>query len=210
MAKGHKKRKTTVNIPICIAGILLCLTLLSIHFMSGLYARYTTSSSGQDSARVIKFGDITLSEIGDFSNFEGQAFLAPGVDLKKKVTVDFSGSESSVYVFIEVSLSSHWNYSDHKKVTACNGKIQWEVADGWKYLPTSDTGKCIYYKELEPNEKMTAVDFIKNEGKITVSGEITRTEFATLDKMQIDLRALVAQSNGFAGVTEAWTSISAN
>ncbi|MBQ8184799.1 MAG: hypothetical protein IJ036_03325 [Lachnospiraceae bacterium] len=43
------------NIPMCIACVLLCLTLLSIHMTSGLFARYTTSDSAMDSARVAAF-----------------------------------------------------------------------------------------------------------------------------------------------------------
>lgn len=38
-----------------IAGVLLCLTLLSTHFTSGMMARYSTTVSGSDSARVAKF-----------------------------------------------------------------------------------------------------------------------------------------------------------
>ena len=44
-----------VNWPMRIAGILLCLVLVSFHFTSGLYARYTTRGEGEDSARVAKF-----------------------------------------------------------------------------------------------------------------------------------------------------------
>ena len=43
------------NIPMCAALILLCLTLISTHLTCGLYARYTSSAAGSDSARVAKF-----------------------------------------------------------------------------------------------------------------------------------------------------------
>ena len=59
--------KAKLNIPMCAALVLLLLTMVSIHLTSGLYARYTTTSSGSDSARVAKFDvvgefgeDITL------------------------------------------------------------------------------------------------------------------------------------------------------
>lgn len=54
------KKKAKVNIPMCAAAVLLCLTLVSIHLTSGLYARYSTSASGSDSARVAKF-DVAVS-----------------------------------------------------------------------------------------------------------------------------------------------------
>ena len=53
--------KAKVNIPMCAALVLLLLTMISIHLTSGLYARYTATSTGSDSARVAKFdvkGDI--------------------------------------------------------------------------------------------------------------------------------------------------------
>lgn len=49
------KHPRRVNIPMCLAGILFCLTMISIHFTSGLYAKYTTKYGSEDSARVAKF-----------------------------------------------------------------------------------------------------------------------------------------------------------
>lgn len=47
--------KPKINIPMCVAFILFVLTLVSIHMTSGLYARYTVTSSSLDSARVAMF-----------------------------------------------------------------------------------------------------------------------------------------------------------
>ena len=52
------KRKAPVKIGhvlICIAAVLFCLVIISTAMMSGLYARYTSRNSGEDSARVAKF-----------------------------------------------------------------------------------------------------------------------------------------------------------
>ena len=61
-----KKESHRSNWILYLAGVLLCLTLFSMHLTSGLYARYAASASGGDSARVAKF-DIaqkgTLSEL---------------------------------------------------------------------------------------------------------------------------------------------------
>lgn len=51
MRKADKK----INIPLCVATVLLCLTMFSTYMTSGLYARYTASASGGDSARVAAF-----------------------------------------------------------------------------------------------------------------------------------------------------------
>lgn len=50
-----ERKPSKVNIPMCIACVLLCLTLFSIHLTAGLYARYTASSESTDTARVAKF-----------------------------------------------------------------------------------------------------------------------------------------------------------
>ena len=52
MVRHHK---TKMNIPMCLAAILLCLTLFSYHFCGGLYAKYLNKNNGNDEARIAKF-----------------------------------------------------------------------------------------------------------------------------------------------------------
>ena len=55
--------KAKLNIPMCAALVLLLLTMISVHLTSGLYARYTTTATGSDSARVAKFKvECTVAE----------------------------------------------------------------------------------------------------------------------------------------------------
>ena len=194
MARHHKAK---INIPMCFAAILLCLTLISIHLTSGLYAKYISSASGNDSARVIKFGELTLTEEGDF--YEGnKLMIIPGVALTKKATVSFSGSESATYVFVEIT-PSKWSTTDNKTFSLMsNGKtaMQWNVAEGWLFLK-SDNGTYIYYRELTPNTELIATDIIAENGKITVSNQITKSEIQVMTGISIKLRATVVQSGGF-------------
>lgn len=53
------KNKNKVNIPLFLAGILFFLTLISSSLTSNLIAKYSTTASGSDSARVAKFDVIT-------------------------------------------------------------------------------------------------------------------------------------------------------
>ena len=46
------KKTFKLNTMLKLAGILLCLVLVTIHLASNLYAKYTSSDSGSDSARV--------------------------------------------------------------------------------------------------------------------------------------------------------------
>ena len=206
MVRNHK---TKINIPMCLAVILLCLTLISIHLTSGLYAKYISSASGNDSARVIKFGELTLTEEGDF--YEGnKLMIIPGVALTKKATVSFSGSESATYVFVEIT-PSKWSTTDNKTFSLMsNGKtaMQWNVAEGWLFLK-SDNGTYIYYRELTPNTELIATDIIAENGKITVSNQITKSEIQVMTGISIKLRATVVQSGGFENPEAAWSSVAA-
>ena len=206
MVRHHK---TKMNIPMCLAAILLCLTLISIHLTSGLYAKYISSASGNDSARVIKFGELTLTEEGDF--YEGnKLMIIPGVALTKKATVSFSGSESATYVFVEIT-PSKWSTTDNKTFSLMsNGKtaMQWNVAEGWLFLK-SDNGTYIYYRELTPNTELIATDIIARNGKITVSDQITKSEIKAMTDVSIKLRATVVQSGGFENPEAAWNSVAA-
>ena len=205
LAKHTKTAK--VNIPMCIASFLFCLTLISIHLTSGLYAKYISSASGNDSARVIKFGELTLTEEGDF--YEGnKLMIIPGVALTKKATVSFSGSESATYVFVEIT-PSKWSTTDNKTFSLMsNGKtaMQWNVAEGWLFLK-SDNGTYIYYRELTPNTELIATDIIAENGKITVSNQITKSEIQVMTGISIKLRATVVQSGGFENPEAAWNSV---
>ena len=206
MVRHHK---TKMNIPMCLAAILLCLTLISIHLTSGLYAKYISSASGNDSARVIKFGELTLTEEGDF--YEGnKLMIIPGVALTKKATVSFSGSESATYVFVEIT-PSKWSTSDNKTFSLMsNGKtaMQWNVAEGWLFLK-SDNGTYIYYRELTPNTELIATDIIAENGKIAVSNQITKSVIQVMTGISIKLRATVVQSGGFENPEAAWNSVAA-
>ena len=67
------KNINKVNIPLLLAGILFCLTLISSSLTSNLIAKYSTTATGSDSARVAKF-DVNTST----NNQPGTIELVPG------------------------------------------------------------------------------------------------------------------------------------
>lgn len=193
----------------CIAFFLFCLTLISIHLTSGLYARYISSAPTGDSARVITFGDLTLTETGDFYE-ESKLMIIPGVDLTKRAAIDFSGSEAATYVFVEVA-TAEWQTTDNFTFSIYfDDKVlmQWSIADGWSYLKKLD-GTYVYYRELAPNTELAAADIIADDGKIAVSDQITKSEIESMTGISIKLRAAVVQSGGFNSPEAAWNSIAA-
>ena len=206
-AAGNGKRHS-VNIPMCLAAVLFCLTLISIHLISGLYAMYISHANDGASARVIRFGNLTLTESGDFDS--GSAKIIPGVNLTKRAQVDFTGSESATYVFVALTPTGGWTTLNNVDFSLLAGKMQWSVAAGWTFL-SSSAGTYVYYRELTPGVALESADVIANNGVITVSNQITKYDLQGLIdgnvNVSIKLRATVVQSGGFADAAAAWASV---
>lgn len=64
------------NICMRLAALFLCLTMISLYFVSGLFAKYTTESDSSDSARVAAF----VFDVKDTTNhfFDVSTVDAPG------------------------------------------------------------------------------------------------------------------------------------
>lgn len=205
------RERAKFNIPMVIACVLLCLTLLSVHFTSDIFARYTTRADGKDLARVAGFSEIIIEETGDFET--GIAYMIPGVDLTKKATVSFGPTELATYVFVKVETASNWaikiDNSDNHTYTAVNRKVSWKIDSGWEFLTRSigETEVRVYYKKLNPNETLDKIDIIADGGKITVNDTITRKEIPDPGKEYfINLSAIAVQASGFETAKDAWES----
>ena len=213
MAKGRfeKTRTPVVNVAMCFAVVLFWLVIVTTYMSSGLFARYATQATGGDSARVIKFGELTV--VGS-----GELLIAPGVDLDIPVTVSFSGSEAATYVFAEVVLtdSKQWTRSN-KTFQMLNGKIHWDMAEGWTRLDSA-AERHVFYCALAPNATLDNAELIKG-GDIFVATDVTRTEHKSLFTPAtestpavyptITFHLSVVQSHGFANVDAAWASLAA-
>ena len=97
------KRVRRKNWMLRIAVVLLVMSLVSMHMVSGIFARYTTSASGSDGARVAKF-QITDSLLqGGASVSTGlMVGLVPGVPYQLEVSVH-NASEVAVEYAIGVN-----------------------------------------------------------------------------------------------------------
>lgn len=92
--RNHMK----LNIPMCLGLVLLCLTLISIHFTSGLYAKYVSKNDAEDSARVAKFDvvvspkDLSLNDVvlaTMESNSDDKSSCVLTIDNKSEVAVNY-------------------------------------------------------------------------------------------------------------------------
>jgi len=102
MGKYLHKSKTKVNIPVCIAVLLLCLTLFSSCLVSGLSARYAVSGQSGGYARVAKF---SIEGSGFLSQFV-EADVFPGGEKKVDLVIQ---NNSEVGVEYEITVTNETN-----------------------------------------------------------------------------------------------------
>lgn len=208
--------KNKKNRPMYAACILLCLVLITAHMTSGLYSRYTAGGSGSDSARVISFGNLTLTESGDFlADDQGSSTntlrVTPGVNLAKQATVNFEGSEAAAYVFLTVTVNSGWTTTEdsyYKGFSLGSGAMTWSVASDWTYVAQVTNADSITYAYcivLEPNKTLQKT--VITDGEIQVSSSITESQLGGMTIPDITFQATAVQSNGFSSAEAAWNSI---
>ena len=224
MRKGKylRRRMVFVNIPMCAAMVLLWLVFVTTYLACGLYAKYSTTSGGSDSARVIAFRNLTVTENGDFDKKDGknEFIFLPGVDMTKDIEVSFDGSEADCFVFVKIEAPG-WNTDNHVTFIDSRSLMSWAVNVGtteapvWQHL-SSDGSTHVYYQILESNEVLDPCDVI-SEGKVYVNEAVGDNDMRALYKactdaigtnpININVTAYAVQANGFESVSAAWTSL---
>lgn len=211
--KKIPRNRNTINIPLCLAFILLCFTLISTHLTSGIYARYSISDYSLDSAKAISFGSLDIIESEDFIE-KNNLMIVPGVNINKKATVYFEGSESATYIFLELIAvpSGRWDsYNNNLFTLIYNDKeiMNWSIADKWNYLANTTDGRYIYYQSLAPNRVFN--EDIIEDSIVEINELLTNEDMKNLNnigEISIKYRAIAVQSNGFENPAAAWESIS--
>jgi len=157
--------KTKMNIPMCLAAILLCLTLFSFHFRGGLYARYTTSDSGEDAGRVARFD---VSEDGAYFSKNLLIETAPG-KVEREIVVT---NNSEVAVAYTVTI----------KNTTKNIPYSFSVDDSEPML-----NECSVTCYLKPNstERISIVAEWAEEGALKYMGMVDLITL-TISAQQVD------------------------
>ncbi len=119
------KSRAKVNITLRIAAVMLVLVLISASMISGMYARFTTTAYGEDSARVAKW-DVDVTNTSTTMNFNesGTQIVAEKRDYTFTVT---NNSEVSMEFFVKVSFDkkapAHITLKlDNGEEIECNGE----------------------------------------------------------------------------------------
>ncbi len=172
-----KAKHTPGQIMMLTAGVLLCLVVISIRLMGGLWAKYLTQDDARDQARVIRFGAVTITE-----STGSQYIITPGVGISKNPLLSFPASEATSVVFLTVD-AVHWT-ADGNYGFKCGGStgasLTWSVDNAqWTYLKTETDGKKVYYRVVEALEELDDIPLIK-DSVIAVDDDLLRTELDTL------------------------------
>ena len=169
---------------------LLYLAVATFALTGVTFSRYVVSAYSQDEARVVTFGDLTVTDSGTVQ-------VQPGVSAAKNLTVRFEGSEAATYIFVEVQGGWTLGAAGHT-YTGQSGLMTWRVADGWTHLQDN-----VFYRELAPN---TALDAgLIAGGTVDVSENMTRTELEKLpNSLHIRVQAAAVQREGGDTAQIAW------
>ena len=226
MRKGkyEQHREPVVNVAMCLAIVLFWLVIITTYMSSGLFAKYSTMGKGGDSARVIQFGKLTVTETLDtgVTATGGNLIFVPGTTMKKDITVAFEGSEADTVVFVALEAKG-WSFTAPNATDPAsfalkqegNTLMSWKVENGWNYL-ASDGVRHVFYIFLDSNTPLENKPVIK-DGQITVN-------VATYDAydalagadLNLDVTGYAVQANGFYApdrdtaeevATAAWNSV---
>ena len=200
----NQNKKAKFRLP--FSAVLLYLALIAAALSGVTFSRYVTGTTVSDSARVAMMKELTVTETG----WLDQRVILPGVNMIKKAVVDFEGSEMACYVFCAITANGWTRAADNFHYTAGTDILSWAVDDAkWTFLQ-EDGSTSVYYCIVNANAALHA-DVLADDGKITVSEDITRSQLdalaASAAPLSIKISATAVQYHGFSeglpGYTEA-------
>lgn len=119
-----------------LAAVLLCLTLLSLYLLCGMYARYTSQDGGGDSARVAKFN---VSESDSLQSYTYAVEIIP--DTSEKLEVQITNfSETSVKYILEFLVEGNLPITITPDITNGAGNtLNQQNANAWIWETTKES-----------------------------------------------------------------------
>ena len=198
--KHERKNTNRRKFKLPFSAVLMYLLLITIVLSGVTFSKYVTDTTVGDTARVSYMRDISISETGNFTELNKWIIL-PGVNMQKNATVKFEGSEMACYVFLRITANG-WEKKSDNYSYACpidgTDALFWSVDTDWWTFLTDDTDGAVYYRIVSANTEFNA-NVLANEGTITVSDSLTRTQLGKLTAdMSIDIGATAVQYHGLS------------
>jgi len=176
----RKERSVKMNILMCTVAVLLCATLFSMHFVSGLYARYTTNTNYSNSARIAEFNITQEGTL--FKTIEAE--ITPGETQSAQLTIINKSEVAMEYTLTVTNVTG--NLSPLKfKLNAVNGTVTPVTAEshengtsiyGVSQIPGEHTDKYLLNIVWEPTDEQDALAHIGMVDYITVSVTATQVD----------------------------------
>lgn len=166
------------------------------------FSKYVSSTVAENYARVIRFGELYITNGAD-SYEEENIKIVPGAEIKKNPTVNFDGSEAQSCVFLKIN-SSYWTYdsTDRSFSYISNNKkiIIWNICKEWNYLKNDGTGN-VFYIFIQPNTKLS--QSVINDNSMYISKEIKNSDIQLIsENLNLKFGAFAVQCSNFENNTE--------
>lgn len=219
MKKMWKKRKQMKNLKFRLpfSSVLTYCLLFVVLLIGFTVSNYVTGTKASDSARVAYIKDIEITETGNFTE-PNKWIMTPGVDMTKNAEVHFKGSEMACYIFLKVEASNWRRLTDYKYAYPIKGvnALSFGIETDWTYLLGGES-ESVYYRIVKANDPLSA-SVLADNGKITVSENLTRTQLKSLPNLSIKISAIAVQYHGFSSqivpgasekerATAAWNAV---
>ncbi len=138
--------KNRLNIPMCMACLLLVLVVLTTNMSGGLFAKYRTSSSGGDTARVAKFEvDANIQSLTHDLTLDirpGESNFMISLENKSEVAIDclieVKNITKNIPLVFEVINGSNILAGETRDVTF---KVKWDENGALDYMGMVDLVK---------------------------------------------------------------------
>lgn len=149
---------------------VVVLILIVVFSSTNAIAKYKSEKTGDDNARVAKFGDLNFYEYtidgnklvtGNTAEVETKNIIA-GTDFEKNLSIEFTSSEINTYLFLEVE-TKNWTVTTNDETKTNKVSIQneydedmiyWILNNKWTLLE-SNNGKFVFYYEVPANNNFT-------------------------------------------------------
>lgn len=212
------------------AVVLLLAVVLLIGCVAGGTIAYLMANTNTVTNTFVvgDIGDLKLYENDEeITTATTKSFtIVPGKDLTKNVTVSYSYTDVTtdkkddvaVYVFVKVettdwSVTNNKDYAITETVEDTEGDettrnlLSWSIDSGWTYLTTEENAR-VYYKAVAENASLDKAVVIAENGKITVSSEIAKTNIDAVaaGAGNITFTAYAIQQDTFSDATAAWAA----
>ena len=175
---GSAKPFNRMNIIIRSLGLLLLLTLLSFHFVSGLYAKYQSGSMSGGGAAIAAGGSVAVLEHQAYFDTNAYCYqlnkevlvtnntydvLVPGMDIEKDPFIRLTGDNDVSYtLYLEVAPT-------RPDILSYKMTEQWRASD---HFPAQHGGKVyVFQSPVRPHEKRDIAGLLDN-GEIHIKEEL--------------------------------------